>query len=161
MTSFIQRQISMMNAVGDIDDISEGMVFPFRLRDVRSSTILRIPPGLRTMQSLSLDAADTYTVQLPDDYTDAEILHGIFVTNGVMKAVVTSPELTGTSTQLINGTEDDGRGSWVWQQRVTSIVLSNPTAATIQVEYMLFLLPDLDVASSYRDGPRTIGYVEE
>lgn len=161
MTSYVQRQLTMMLARGDVDTIGEADQFPFRLRDVRPSTILKLEPGLRCMQALSLDGGDTYTVQLPDDYDSAEKLHGVFVTDGIMKAVVTSPELTGTSTQLIKGTEDDGRGTWVFQQRITSIVISNPTAAAINVEYMLFQLPDLDEASSYRNGSRTIGYVEQ
>ncbi len=161
MTSYIQRQVTMMLARDDVSEIAEAVTFPFRLRDVTASTILKIPSGLRTQQALSLAAAGTYTVQLPDDYTDDEILSGFFVTDGIMKAVVTSPELTGTSTQLIKGTAADGRGTWLFQHRVTSIVLSNPTAAAINVEYMMFQLPDLEISLSYRDGPRALGYVRQ
>lgn len=159
MSSFLFRQISMMLARGDVAAIADAETFPYRQRDVKPSTVLKIDSGLRCGQALSLAAAGTYTVQLPDDYDTAQKLHGIFVTNGIIRAVTTSPELTGTSTQLIKGTAADGRGTWTFQQRITSIVLSNPTAAVVLVEYMLFQLPDLAVQESYRDGCRTIGYV--
>ncbi len=157
--SYIQRQVSMMLARDDVSSMMEAEIFPFRQRDVKPSTILKIDPGLRCSQAFSLAAAGTYTVQLPDDYDTAQKLHGIFITNGIILAVTTSPELTGTSSQLIKGTAADGRGSWIFQQRITSIVLSNPTAATVLVEYMLFQIPDLTVTASYRDGARTLGYV--
>jgi hypothetical protein len=154
---FVRRQISMLLARGDVDSIQEAEGFAFRQRDVRPSTVLVIGDGKRSAQAFSLDAGESYTVQLPVDYDSAQRLCGSFVTNGIIKAVVTSAELTGTSTQLIKGSST-ARGTLNFQERITSIVLSNPTASTVLIEYALYELPsDLSDADSYRSGTQTTG----
>lgn len=156
---FIRRQISAMLARDDVDSLQEATSFAFRMRDVKPSTVLVVGDGKRSGQALSLDAGDSYTIRLPIDYDSAEKLHGALITSGTIKAVVTSPELTGTSTQLITGSST-ARGTWVFQQRITSIVISNPTSGVVLVEYELFELPaDLADADSYRDGSRTTGTI--
>jgi hypothetical protein len=161
VTTYIQRQLGAFLARGDVDAMSEAQQFAFRLRDARPSTILKVDDGKWTSQALTLNASDSYVVQLPSDYASANRLHGVFTVSqggGKVKAVVVSPELTGTSTQLIYS--ETGRGLWVFQQRITSITLSLAAAQDDAViEYFLFELPDLADADSYRDGNRTLGYV--
>lgn len=161
VTTYIQRQIAAFLARGDVDAMADATKFASRIRDVRPSTILKLDDGKWSSQALTLNASDSYVVQLPSDYSSANKLHGVFTFSqggGKVKAVVVSPELTGTSTQLLYS--ETGRGLWIFQQRVTSITLSLAAAQSDAIlEYFLFEMPDLADADSYRDGDRTLGYV--
>ncbi len=160
MSDYIRRQITTTIADGEVAAIEDAASISTRVRDVRQSTVLKIADDKTSDGDFPLSFGESAVLQLPVDYDASKKLHGIIsCDNGTAKCVIVSPELTGTSTQLINSVSDNA-GVLCFQQRITSITVSNPASSgTINIKYFLFELPDdLDSADSYKDGAQTVGH---
>lgn len=155
---YIQRQICAFLATGDVPSMAEATVFPWRQRDVRPNLVLKLAAGKQTGDSIRLNAGQSFSVPMPDDYDTARPLFCVISASSVAKVVTVSPAHA-TSTALIKcATGYPGVLEWVG--RVTSITVSNPHATDeTLIEYFLHELPDLTLAASFRGGSFAFGYI--
>lgn len=155
--NFVRRNLTACIVDGARKQVSDGTDVLWRTLDVKPSVALRIDDSKLTLNKFSLAASGSYVLQLPPGYSSAERLAVVLTVVGVVQAVIVSPAVS-TSTQLI-ASIDGQAGILSFQERVTSITLSNPTASTTAYgEYCVFEIPDLTSPDAYRDGTRTIGY---
>jgi hypothetical protein len=160
---FLQRQISASCVLGEFDSLADATKFPYKLVDVLPKYILNLEPGKFTSDYIDLDATDTFSVPLPTNYTTGERLSCVFRSNNICKLVIVSPD-HGTSTFLLKSTssaaQGDHKGIIMWQGSVTSITVSVPaTFDPALIEYFIWEIPDLSLASSWKLGDMAIGYV--
>lgn len=148
---YISRQFSAQLAQGNVQD-DEYYLPVYQSYDVDPSIKLEIDPGKNAGDYITIAAAGSYIVQLPDEYDTAERLFVLIAAEGICRCVIVSP-VHSTSTALIKGEDSERPGLYSVCERVTSITLSNPTAVAINVQVSLFELPDLTVSSSYSNGP--------
>lgn len=162
--SFFQRQISAIDAEGQLDGVPDAVNVPYRLVDVLPKYILKLGEGTYTSDYIRLNANTTFTVPLPAGYTNTSRLGCIFRSNDRCRLTVVSPD-HGTSVFLLkstNGSTDgDHSGIIMWQGTVTSIIVNVPTALVnpALIEYFLYQIPDLADADSYRLGEVALGVV--
>lgn len=160
---FLQRQIASWLATGNHPRMAEATVFPWRARDVRATLALVLGDGKVAGDSIRLDNGDSFLVPLPNAYDSSNPLFAIIRASSIGKCVTVSPAHA-TSTVLIKGTDSDAAGAYPgflqWSGRVTSITLSNPQPSDpVLFDWLLFEVPDLDEASSFRGGNAAFGYV--
>lgn len=159
---FLQRQISAVTGNGEKTSVADMPSVVWRLNDILPKYTLVLADGDWTSDYIKLDSADTYTVQLPANYTNASRLSCCFRSTAVVKLTVVSPT-HGTSNFLLKGTngttDGDHKGIIMWQGDVTSILLT--AAADALVDYCLFKVPDLTDADSYQLGQRALGVASE
>jgi len=159
---YVLRQIAAHLAQGRLDEISEAVVFPWRLKDVLPKYALNVGEALIS-QGETVANSTTYSIPLPSAYVNTERLACYIKATGAdpVKVTVVSPD-HGTSEFMLSPTNSDllgvHDGLIVWCGTVTSINVINAGAATtIPVEWFLFQLPDLDAASGYRLGQLALG----
>lgn len=159
---FLQRQISAVVGKGEKTSVADMPAVIWRLSDILPKYTLVLENGDWTSDYIDLDSSDTYTVQLPANYSNTEILSCCFRSNAIVKLTFVSPD-HGTSNVLLKGTNGttngDHKGIMMWQGTVTSIVIT--AAADALVDYCLFKVPDLTDADSYQLGQRALGVVSE
>lgn len=161
---YIQRQIAMTVGEGQKTTLPDMRDIYYRMTDVQPKYALNIANGEYSSDKIRLDASDSYTVQLPENYTNASRLHCCFVVKQAdCKAVIVSPD-HGTSTVLLKATtgttNGEHAGVLMFSGTVTSIVLSVDAGADSSlIEYFLYKIPDLSLAASWRIGSRAVGSV--
>lgn len=149
---FARRFFSKLAPDSDAS-ISDLGVARWSMRDVDPN--IRLVVDGEVNAQLSLATVTSVTLDLPDDYVNTDYLFCQFQTEGVMKVTVTNPD-SSTSVVLVSGTSDTP-GIYSFTQKVTSIVINNPTATTITIGYQLIIMPPLDESTSFRGGAQTFG----
>lgn len=160
----IARQLNARVLEGEQDTVGGSRKIPWRFNDVLPQTKLVVASGDFASDSIVLNAADSFALPLPKNYTNASFLQVFLKTTGLVKVVLVSPD-GGTSTFLLKGTNDATNGVHMGllalTDTVTSITITVPAGADdLQIDYMLYKLPDLTLAASYQAGSRTTGVVE-
>ncbi len=158
----LQRQISASCVEGEKDSVADGTKFPYKLVDVLPKYVLNLGAGEYTSDYIGLDGGDTFSVPLPGSYTSASRLSCCFRSTGICRLVIVD-SVHGSSTVLLKGTEGltkgEHRGVIMWQGHITSISLQVPAGDPIQVDYVLWQIPDLTDPDSWQLGDQAIGYV--
>ena len=148
---YILRQFSALLAQGNVA-VDEFSLPVYQSYDVSPTIKPKLDAGKNAGDYITIAASGSYTVQLPDEYTSAERLFVLISAAGIIRCVIVSPAHA-TSTILIKGEDSDRPGVYGCCERITSITLSNPTAAAVLVQVSLFELPDLTLSSSFSNGP--------
>ena len=95
-----------------------------------------------------ISAAGSYTLPLPDSYTNASYLHVAIVTEDYMRVLTTSPNHA-ASTVLLHGTATCP-AVHIMTEQITTIVLQNPHATdACRFCYSLAKLPDITDEDSF------------
>lgn len=157
---FILRQLALRLMEGEQATPSSRKVLQ-RSADVLPSTIPIVADGDFKAEQIVLNATDTYAVPLPQNYTNASKLQCFFKTTKLVKFTVVSPD-EGTSNYLVKGTDDTTNGEHIgilaFTGTVTSITITVPAASDdVQIDFAMFMLPDLTLGASYRYGAQTTG----
>ncbi len=160
---YVQRQIAAWLADGDHQSIAEATSFSWRARDVRSNLELALGVGKVDGDSVRLDAGESFTIPLPNEYDSSALLFVIIRATSIGRVVVASPAHA-TSTVLINATEGDTLGDYPgflqFTDYVTSITISHPQGSDpVLFEWLVHEVPDLTAAASFRGGNMAFGYV--
>lgn len=162
---FLQRQISATLVEGEKTSIADGSKFPYKLVDVLPKYILRLGEGKVTSGYFSLAADDATNPQLPQDYDGTvDRLSCIIRSTNIVKVQCSSTTF-GSTEYLLKATNstDEGQhfGMLMFQGDVTSMDISVPTGfEDAEVEYFFWVIPDLDLATSWQLGQTAIGYTE-
>lgn len=127
----------------------------FSFQDVPRETRLIVDDP--AAKYISIASLASYTVPLPDGYTNAAYLACNFRCLGRLKFSVVSPSHT-TSVAICEATTTYP-GYYGITDQVTSITITNPTASTVKLRYILVQLPDLSANASYLRGALTTGVV--
>lgn len=161
MTMTIFRQLGAKLAEGEQLSLAGTVRLPFRMTDVLPKVKLLVEDGDFASDSITLDASDTATLQLPKNYTSSDRLAFYLKTTERLQVAVVVPGETDSVyvVKATRGTTDgDHKGFLSFQGPVTSITLTAPSGvAVFDVDWFAFKIPDLEDASSYRDGSRTLG----
>jgi hypothetical protein len=148
---YILRQFCSQLAVGDVG-ADEYYLPVYQNYDVQPYLKPKIEPGKNIGAVITLAAAGTYLVQLPNDYDTENRLFVLISAQGVCRCVLVSPAHA-TSTILIKGESSARPGIYSVCERVSSITLSNPTATAFDVQVSTYELPDLSLSASFSNGP--------
>lgn len=157
MTSYLSRQFSGFVVPGAETNASASQQYIWQMTDVPMKYILSLADGKVQHDIITVAASGTATLTIPNKYDVTQPLFALILTSGTIKAVAVfaSPILM-TSTVLIKaGGNQEGMASWVGE--TTSITLTNPQTAAVTVEYLLYEVPDLTVATSWRIGSQATG----
>ncbi len=150
---FARRFFSKLAPDSDAS-ISDLSVARWSMRDVDPNVRLVVDGEVNA--ELSLATLTSVTLDLPDDYVNTEYLFCQFQAEGILKVTVTNPD-SSTSVVLISGSSTTTPGIYSFTQKVTSIVVNNPTATTVTFRYQLIIMPPLDESTSFRGGAQTFG----
>lgn len=161
---FIQRQITGFIAPGTSTSTSNPNQFDqsaslWQVQDVYPSKIMKLDPGKFTSGSLIVPATvGSATVPMPQQY-DSDLRLAVFIaTTQTIKSVIVSPALATSTLVITAGTNQSG--IFVFNQRVTSITLTNTGSVDAVVSYSTWEYPaDLDSPSAWQSGVETIGTV--
>lgn len=159
---FVQRQFAGFMAPGDDTDpvLFDPTTRVWQLRDTYPSNILKLANGKTLSGSYSIAASGSGTAALPPDYDSANRLWVLIKTSKDLKIVIVDPVLGSSTITTEAGTASDEAGILCFCGRVTSITLDNSAgAAAVTVETVMFEMPDLSDADSWRDGYQTTGVV--
>lgn len=159
------RQCTAKLAIGSVKGIGDVNVFPWRWVDVPRRYALKLAAdGKLVADFVAMTPNTTKTLTLPNNYTAGKRLRCAFRSNDVARLVVVSPD-QGTSTILLKGTNGTTNGAHdgylVFTGTITSISLQAPSqnAADVQVEYVLYELPDITQSAAFAGGTFAFGSV--
>lgn len=167
---FVLRQVTARLTAGLVQALGDVVTYPFRWIDVPRRMVLKlVGDGRMESDYVVLIPSATKTITLPNGYTagvtlanGGKRLRCSFRSNDVVRLVIVSPD-QGTSTILVKGTNGTTNGNHdgylVFTGTITSISIQAPAtnAADVEVEYMLYELPDLTTSAAYRDGTLAFG----
>lgn len=124
---------------------------------------LLLEPGKQIFHRFSLAQSGSATLALPENYDVAERLYIAIRASLPSRAIIVSPT-HGSSTVLLNGTDDDTNGEhaafFTYQGDVTSLTITVPSTgdggATTTFDVFMYEIPDLSDFESFYD--KQIGY---
>ena len=103
-------------------------------------------------------ASGSFTVPLPDGYTNASYLHTTFIVEGLVRVKTTSPDHAASTTLLQGSATSPGIHQIV--EHTSTLVIENTSAAdAVKVSYCCIMLPDISDEDNFRgiqlDGSQT------
>lgn len=163
---YVGRQFSFVLGQGlceSIRDVAQPLI---TLRDVLPKYVLKLDPSQFVSGYFRVSQAASTGIDQPTGYTSAKILCGVITSNGRSRVTIISPT-HGTKTASLLGTKGatlgDHRSLFSFACDITTVTVSVPSTAQggddTLFEYCLWVLPDLTVASSWRDGDIALGYI--
>ncbi len=164
MSIFVRRQYAAACGQGSHSTLPDCTIFPYRFTDVNPRNTLNLEDDKFTSDYTALTANTSFSIPVPDGYSSANKLGVILRATAITKVVIVDPSALGTSTFLIKATSGTTKGNHpgilAWSGRVTSITVSVPSAFdTSLVQWFLYEIPDLTLASSWKNGYQTLGVV--
>jgi hypothetical protein len=161
---FVQRQVTGFLAPGTSTSVSnpnqfDPSAYTWQVQDVYPSTVMKLDPGKYTCGTLTVAATSgTATVPLPGNYLTARRLAVFISSTATIKAVTVSPAHATSTVMVVAGTNQSGL--LVFNERVTSITLSNVGATAATVSYSTWEYPaDISDPDAWQGGVETIGTV--
>jgi len=91
---------------------------------------------------------ESYTVPMPEDYTNASYMAVYIGTPDVLKLVIGSPDHADSTVLLKGGTDQDGIHATV--EHIDDIVIHNTEAGNVEFWYVLIQLPDISDEDNFR-----------
>lgn len=159
---YVQRQITAFLGVGTGEllanqyDQSKNL---WAVQDVYPSKVMKLTPGKYSSGTLSVaSGGGTATVPLPGAYDNANRLAVFLAANNTVKAVTVSPAHATSTVMITAGAAQSG--FYVFNERVTSITLTNAGSSTALVSFATWEYPaDISAPSAWQGGVETIGTV--
>ena len=134
---------------GNVDVPQDATVTVDRMDDYQESQP-RLPILLGYASGdVAVASLATITLPLPDAYVATGNLLSVLRFTGSCTIKITSPLVVGTD-KIYGKATSTQNGVYAFQGQVSSIQVTNPTAAAITVDYFFCALPDITQESSFR-----------
>lgn len=154
---YLYRQISALLTRNSVETVAEAPPGP-KNRLAHSLQTLVVADGKFTADYEPIAAAASKTLQQPSDYLSSKRLYFSLQTSSTVKVTITSP-VSGTSVFVVKAATNHP-GELTMQGRVTSIAVAAPAGGgTALVKWVMFEVPDLSDADSFRGGVLATGVV--
>ncbi len=158
---FAQRQITGFMGPGTalLANQYDPSAYLWQIQDVYPSKVMKLDPGKFTSGSLTIAATSgSDTLPLPGNYSSARRLAVFIASTQTIKCVTVSPAHATSTVMITAGSAQSGL--LIFNERVTSITLSNAGSTAATVDYTTWEYPaDITVAAAWQDGDQTIGTV--